>query len=125
MGNVKTITKYQTTDGLEFRQPDDAEAWQEKIDKLADSESAILGSRPDSCDWFNGSLGYIQHSIAARRLILNELKEAGATRDSGGYIGQLLSRMWCIDDAGREWGQPYFANNPDHGSSTDCYEDRR
>lgn len=28
------------------------------------------------------------------------------------YYRQCFNRFLCIDDQGREWGQPYFANNP-------------
>jgi len=124
MTSITTITKYQTTDRLEFRSLSDAEAWQAIVDAFAKVEQEILGDRVDAKDWHSGRLGYVQHSAGARNLIFGALKNAGATRDSDGAMGTLIYRANCIDSLGREWGQPYYANNPNEATNT-CYEDRR
>lgn len=124
MNTIKQITKYKTTDGLEFKSRECAEVWQRTIDCLEEVEQRVLGDRPESTGWYNGRLGYIQHHTDARDTVIRALKDAGATRDSRGAMGRLLSRAHCIDNQGREWGQQYYANHPDQASDT-CYEDRR
>ena len=33
--------------------------------------------------------------------------------DDNSPLSDAYSRLCCIDDKGREWGQPFYANNPD------------
>lgn len=90
------------------------------------------------CGFSNGD-GFVQHNkVALRKVQINLLKEMKKhinhhwiqqTIDDENvhpsYVGRLvgdygispLNKAWyrfmCIDKLGREWGQPYFATNPD------------
>lgn len=107
---------------------------------MAECAAAIrpLGSRPDSINFANGG-GYRQHTpaavVSAKSALLMILRREAkyiTLPDDGRDISALgfasriasecaapLSRAWyrldCIDHRGREWGQPYFAINPDNG----------
>lgn len=138
---MKEITKYEAIDGTEFDHEKDCL----KYEKLIETVNVIMDELPktpkdDGCNFANGK-GYIQHDKTVLRQvqikILKEVKKhikhkwVQETIDDENvhpsYVGRLiddyridpLNRAWyrfmCIDKSGREWGQPYFANNPKEG----------
>lgn len=107
---------------------------------------APMGKRPEGSDFANGA-GCIQHVPATLALVRSRLYEASRpalgwwyddqkkrhgrepvdahaswfTRMLDGKNGPLSTawyRFQCIDQSGREWGQPYFANNPDQAEDS-------
>lgn len=134
---MQTITKYKANDGKEFNSERDAISHESLLSRI-DVAMVPLGKTPkdDGCDFANGG-GFIQHSRLAvdlAKLALIELWDGDQkTKDaakisppSHSIIGRYLSdsnspiypawcRLLCIDSEFREWGQPYFAQNPSQG----------
>jgi len=136
---MKILTKYQAFDGCLF----DSEKQCVERDNLVGSLARIarnLAAVPDGCDFANGS-GYIQQSQAAVEryklalltLIEVEIKhewieETRKGRAHVSYVARLLddagpdclsvawNRLMRIDQYNREWGQPFYAINPDKGT---------
>lgn len=120
------VDRWICDDGMMYKTEADAMRHDIVIAQCREVESRVLkGARPDSCDFTNGVLGYIQHASGTRDTLFDDLKKLGATRDSDGAVGRLLSRAYCLDEQDREWGQPYYANNPQHASGQNMLEDRR
>lgn len=107
--------------------------------------------RGQSCDFENG-MGYVQHKIETILDIKRKLIKVGESTLKWWYDDQkatyntdfmqvhpswflrLLdgsdislekawSRLACIDNQGREWGQQYYANNPDKAPNKTCVKD--
>lgn len=126
---MKVITKYQAIDGREFNS--EADCLQHES-LLAQIEAILPLKAPNSCEFANGG-GYIQHSAQSIQKARKELIKLAKKIDS--YITEkthitylmrvlddmnspltsLAIRLYCIDSQYREWGQPYFAINPDKG----------
>jgi hypothetical protein len=138
---MKTILKYVAYDGREFI---DQTACQEYEDNCRAADLAVsrLPPRPkgDGCAFENGH-GYIQHDretfLKVRRLLLEQAKKESphawidqAIADETvhpswahrwisecccGQLGKAWYRILCTDSQFREWGQPFYAANPDKG----------
>lgn len=136
---VKEITKYQADDGREFKTKEDCLAHELLCDKVAGIVSN-LPDKPenDGCSFANGG-GYLQHEkhalVSAKKALLSLANEisphkwfvqsieddtahsswAGRIIDDSeklAPINKAWYRIMCVDEQFREWGQPYFANNP-------------
>jgi hypothetical protein len=141
---MKKIQKYQAEDGREFFDKKECEDYEVLCAKTIVIMSQ-LPSKPDDeyCRFSNGH-GFIQHDEAVVAKVKNELLDLIGTKiehkwieqsRSGSahpsYVGRLLddygirplstawSRLYCIDKYFREWGQPYYAINPDEGEQFD------
>lgn len=137
---MRAITQYQAFDGTVFGTEDDCRAYEVMSAKIHAAMRA-LPSKPDSSEFANGA-GYIQHDSAsineAMMGVLEQAKKYSGHRsivDSmeigfparRGIVGRIIDdccprpinmawyRFMCTDDDYREWGQPYFALNPDKG----------
>lgn len=139
---MQTITKYLADDGREFLNSDECLEY-EKDEKEIKAINAMLPEYPaDTCAFVNGG-GYIIHEEEtfnkARLLLLAKAKkyakeeydirdiihaENHNRRMNWPYerIKQLACpvslinashRIYCVDDQFREWGQPFYAFNPD------------
>ena len=135
---MKVITKYQAFDGVEFLDSGKCEAHESNC-TISDGIFSLLPATPDSCDFTNGG-GYIQHVesdlLKVRNKFLEFVKRYSdhkwiqETIDNGfdvhpSYAGRIIdectpqsiSKLWyrfmCIDSNFREWGQPYYATNPE------------
>lgn len=138
---METITKFKAIDGKEFTSEQECLKYESLIRKV-DGIMALLPPTPDNdgCSFANGD-GYIQHDKAklknAQVQILELCKDYidhkwiqqtiddESVRPS--YVGRLiddynirpLNKAWfrfmCVDKQNREWGQPYYANNPEKG----------
>jgi hypothetical protein len=104
---MRVITAYQADDGTKFFSDSACHAHEVMVTKCAAVE-ARLRPRPTS---YHGD-SYRQHPTGTRAWLTFELKVLGASRDSDGPLGRLITRLCCIDDQEREWGQPFFASNP-------------
>lgn len=137
---VTEVTVYQAIDGSKHSTRVAAQAIEEEIFAVQNA-MLCLGSKPDGTDFANGD-GYITHSesdvlLAKKQLIDLSRKylQSWMDRQTGNLIdyhpswfGRLLdgsgstalnrawSRMDCMDEQFREWGQPYFAENPSKGT---------
>ncbi len=138
---MKKITKFEAIDGKEFNDEDECLKHESLIAQV-DRIMSFLPSPPkdDSCDFVNGK-GFIQHNGAILRNAQIQLLElckeyidhkwVQNTIDDAtvhpSYVGRLLgdydirplytawNRFECIDRKKREWGQPYYAKNPQAG----------
>lgn len=137
---MEIITKYRSDDGIEFVDMQKCLDYEDLCHRV-DVIMACLLRVPaqDSCDFANGS-GYIQHSAEAvtnaRRKIIqcaNEImphkwfqQELAGEDVHASWGGRLIGEMqekclwtaWyrfsCMDANFREYGQPYYALNPEH-----------
>jgi len=143
---MKTITKYQAEDGKEFTSIAECVEYDGIINNVK-LIMADLPQRPDEtgCSFENGG-GFIQHDKAnLNRVRTNLLRQINkhikhnwidqAIEDESihhSWVGRLVSdysippfekawyRFMCIDNQGREWGQPYFASNPEKSKNQTC-----
>lgn len=137
---MQTITKYKADDGVEFLNASECELHEANCE-LAEAIMRTLPKKPDSCDFSNGG-GYVQHDaetlLKARNRFLEFVKrytdhkwiqqsiDGGMDIDcswAGRIIGECAPssiykhwcRFGCVDKSFREWGQPYYALNPEQG----------
>ena len=112
---MKRVDRWECEDGSLW---DSAERARTRDCLLAECGGLVadLGLRdtpPDGeCAFANGA-GCVQQPRGSRAGLLSFIQRKQANRDTGGPIGELMHRMRCMDDRDREWGQPYFAINPD------------
>jgi hypothetical protein len=135
---MKTITKYVANDGSEHTATD-ACLKRDVLCAAVDSVMSLIPPRFDDkgCNYSNGH-GYWQHdadrAATVRHGLLTLAKEhiphrwideslADPSVDSS-WAGRIISegpepiytawcRIQCMDKQWREWGQTYYANNPD------------
>ena len=138
---MEIITKYKAVDGKEFNREIECikyESLIETVKKIMNVLSPV--PKDDNCSFGNGH-GYLQHDSevvwGAKYQILELLKgytdhkwlqdtiDNENTHPS--YVGRIIDELnlspinsaWyrfsCIDKDNREWGQPFYANNPDKG----------
>lgn len=143
---MKIITKFVADDGTEFPEEAKAEA-HDKLIKRVELVMRPMGKIIEdyNCDFSNGS-GYIQHDISTVfdvRVALLEIansiyhhKWLLDAKSHPSWAGRIISeccpnvvygawpRICCVDVKGREWGQPFFALNPDKGTQK-CLKDNR
>jgi hypothetical protein len=126
---MKKITKYQAEDGKVFNTEKECLDY-EKIIAKVDAIMKPFGKRPDSCNFTNGS-GFLQHNDSdvskAKRQITDLGNDIFKCNANFGFIGRYFDdsgydclysawgRLSAVDNKSREWGQSYYANNPDSG----------
>ncbi len=136
---MQTIQKWQARDGAEFNSEEKCLAYEALLSQC-ESIMAPFGTRPRDAEFANGS-GFIQHDLSDFTHAKGELVKLLAERapmydytshdpatihpmsivgrifdDTGGPMSKAWSRLACFDPQGREWGQPYFALNPEKGT---------
>lgn len=146
---MKAITKYKADDGAEFVN----EAECVKHEALCAEISTVMAALPakpkdDGCEFSNGH-GFLQHDpqtfLGVRASLLRignriyphkwfDQSLADPNVDSGwagriiGETSAPLERAWrrieCTDKHYREWGQPYYARNPDKGEQVRLNSER-
>lgn len=138
---MEVITKFKAIDGQEFTSETECLKY-ELLIKRVDEVMALLPPMPkgDGCSFANGD-GYLLHDKKTLReaqvKILEICKEyidhkwiQQSIDDETvhpSYVGRLIGdhgirpidkawyRFSCVDNQSREWGQPYYANNPEKG----------
>jgi len=139
---MKTITKYKAIDGKEFSDRDECVSYELLICRVDDIMSALPPKPVDDDCSFSGGEGFLQHDKSILRKVQLQLLEimkeytdhkwiqqtiddenidpSWVARIIGEYSLHPLNNAWyrfsCIDNLSREWGQPYFANNPEKGT---------
>lgn len=128
----ETVTIYTCIDGKQFDNERSAKLYEDILWEIHSIERN-LPERPDNTDFANGH-GYIQHQMESLRqarellydlalrvhpsMIEYDFFSYGFVRaldDSNSVLGKLYYRLvTCVDADLREWGQPYFANHPEH-----------
>ncbi len=135
---MKTITKYIADDGTEFNTKLECvcrDSLISEINKIMEG----LPKRPTDTNFVNGA-GFIQHKAAifleVRRKLLELIGKhikhdwvqmaIDDPNDNPSNIGRVVdynkplctawNRIWCIDKYFKEWGQVYFAQNPNEGT---------
>ena len=132
---MKIITKYQAIDGHEF--VDEATCLNhEAILRNIEMVMSHLIKSPESYEFQNGH-GFIQQRPSDVELVKNAIIDMwmgdeqicmGARQhparlsilarifsDCNSPLQKPWHRLCCIDDCYREWGQMFFAINPDQG----------
>lgn len=130
---MKTVTIYEAPDGSRFNTQSECFSYESMLDILEAVKAPLGNATPDS----NGS-NFIQHEKAAVRKFDAAFEKVIRTyfgkecadlyhQFPRGFVWRLLSdrqhpfndavckagyRRQCIDERLREWGQPYFAANP-------------
>ena len=138
---MKAVTRYQANDGAVFVEKADCKAHESLTEDVAKIMSRLFPLPDDKgCKFANGG-GYIQHDAETFKSVREGLLRlaqrecphkwidqslADDTIDpswAGRIIGDSsvpLDRAWrrivCTDKQFREWGQPFFALNPDKGA---------
>ncbi len=142
---MKTITKFVANDNSEHM----TEVACIERDYLIAQVNEIMGTlpaRPDDkgCDFSNGD-GYWQHEPATVLAVRDALLTLARRNFAHKWLDQSLAdptvdwswaariigegprpiadawnRIGCIDKQFREWGQPYYAMNPDRAGSGRC-----
>lgn len=135
---MKTIKKYEANDGTEFN----SEAACMRHEALCTEIDEVMSSLPrrpkdNDCSFANGH-GYIQHDAETFWAVRDALLRIGRRLSKHNWIDTALadrtvhpswcarlfddissplanawSRILCTDNDLREWGQPFFAYNPD------------
>ena len=133
---MKIIIKYQAKDKREFNTEKECLVHESLLSNIQRVMSC-LHAPPDDCVKFANGLGYLQNDPADVEEAKNGIIDlwqgddaiklnARAQPAKFSILGRFFSdsncplqdpwyRLCCIDDQAREWGQPFFANNPDQG----------
>ena len=136
---MQPITRYQADDGVIFTTSAECIQYEANTQLASLIMSKLPTPTVNSCDFSNGA-GYIQHNIetviSVRNQFLRFIQQEYSThrwiQDTidgadihASYAGRIIceccpsaiSKHWyrfqCMDKQYREWGQPYFADNPD------------
>lgn len=143
---MKAVTVFETSDGCRFDTAERAEQHEAFLAVVADAMHPLGDrfrgrARNDECDFANGS-GYIHHGARTVKQVKERLLKLASEKfgraftpdqfmlacryadDNGGPLNRAFGRLMSFDDAGREWGQPYFVFNPGVAKNV-CLEDRR
>jgi hypothetical protein len=68
--------------------------------------------------WIKGFDQHFDHRPVNRRGIIGRIFGDYSSNDQNiNYLNSIWYRLMCIDESGKEWGQPYFAVNPDKGKN--------
>jgi hypothetical protein len=137
---MRAITKYKADDGVEFFNAAECGKHETNCNEAARIMEQ-LPAHPKGCDFTNGS-GYVQHDKDTLLKVRNEFLEfakrytdhrwiqetidkgfgahpSAAGRVLGEVLPRSIDKHWgrfcCIDTEFREWGQHYFALNPEAG----------
>lgn len=133
---METVIKYKAFDGREFFEREEAAEHETNLTE-AQEIMAKLPAKPEGCDFTNGR-GYIQHDNSVLDVKIEFLEfvkrytdhhwiqqtiddetvhSSYASRIIGECAPNSIDRMWtrftCMDNRLREWGQPFYADNPD------------
>jgi len=139
---VKKITVCVANDGCRFDSERDCLAYEKFAVRVARVMKLFppLPKGKGNCDFENGH-GYIQHDAVVLKKVKDQLLDLiGEKMDHPwikqtkerknihpSWVGRLVSdmgnkplsdawyRIGCIDKKNREWGQQFFANNPEKG----------
>lgn len=129
---MERISLFKTADGKTFSTPEEALKYESIMREVQNFLLAFAEN--EDIDFSNGD-GYIQHPIGTRDKMGKKLVElynrwfkpeepfinfsyylARLIDDSSmKCLNHLSYRIMCIDREDREWGQPYFADNPGTG----------
>lgn len=139
---MRTTIKYVANDGYEFNTERHCIEHENLLLKIEDAHR-LLGKRPEeeeeTCNFANGG-GYVKHSkkeiLAFKKALIALCKKHVGDEvfklplnkiHPGGFASRVLSetnlrlyeawsRLCCIDEFDREWGQPFYALNPHKGT---------
>jgi hypothetical protein len=134
---MKIITRYIADDGREFNSGTDCKQYEdecEEVNKIMNRLKPV----PDDIGFVNG-MGYrkqepfeVRHvtekliQLAAKKfnrpeLASSHISHAHRVADDADHktLCRALNRLQCIDNQSREWGQQYFARNPEKGTQAE------
>jgi len=133
---MEKVTKYVAKNGREFLSREECENHEVLLNEI-EYTMKLLVEVPSDCDFANGG-GYIQQDLGkveeVKKLLMSLISEhhSNLSSESGYYvIGRTLDdsqsvlyspyiRLFAeIDEKGREWGLPYYRNNP-HKAKNIC-----
>lgn len=131
---MKIINKYKALDDSIFNTEKECIKYEEILHEVNSILNNLPKIKDEDCKFTNGE-GYIQHNPNIKKDLETDIvrlsnkyfkpKELfvkfnyylGRVIDDSGMscLNKLSYKLMCIDDKNREWGQPYFAINPDKG----------
>lgn len=137
---MQAITKIQAVDGKLFDNEADCVKHEKMIEEIKATMST-LNPIPTDCEFSNGD-GFIRQDISTVSKAMVHIADiAGIEKrpefindpfacrfgiigrfiDDGGnaHLWRAWSRFMNMDHLGREWGQSYFARNPEKGKQKD------
>lgn len=135
---MERISKYKAIDGSVFNTEQECLSYESLIERV-NAIMRPLGTRPDDTNFTNGG-GYIQHDSRVVAIAKEEITELaiktfkidrnvnffiiGRYCDDCGSkcLYSAWSRLNCCDKNNREWGQGYYAINPDKGTQKPYHE---
>lgn len=135
---MNIITKYKAVDGKEFVTELECRNHESHIEQASEVNKILPSAVDDNCSFVNGD-GFIQQSpediaqfkksladlIGQKmgeevklKFLFNSRGIAGRIIDDSGetYIYKLMTRLHCIDEQNREWGQVFYAIHPERAS---------
>lgn len=136
---MRTVIKYVADDGVEFTSKGKALLRDAQLKEMKRIMS-ILKPIPDTVSFMNGE-GYVQQELDSVSIVKNRLLDMASEISDipkdvvarareidplksiiGRYFDDMNSilngawyRLCCIDENGREWGQPYYVIHPSNG----------
>lgn len=150
---MEIVTRFKAIDGREFTIKEECRNYELLIERVHNIMALLPKTPEDDCtnNFCNGD-GFIQHDKnelrSAKIKILELCKEyikhdwiQQAIDDENAdpsYVDRLIGeqsnisplnsawyRFMCIDKMNREWGQPYYALNPERGKMIQLNEQRK
>lgn len=144
---MEKILMFKSNDGELFKTKQKCENHETKINKIKKVMSTLNElPKKNNCNFANGD-GFVRQNIeVVCKAMIDIVNIAGIKKHPdfisnpfncrrgsiGRYIddsgNSILYRAWyrfmCMDDECREWGQPYYAINPDKGQQIDRTNER-
>ena len=125
---IEQRTYYVADDGVEFRDWGEAHTYEKLLLACNGLQNRIGPVVIDDHLKFANGAGYVQRNLSEVELVRDGLKllangqhPRAYYEDSGKWaLRRLHYRLDCIDDHGREWGQPYYPNQNRY--RLDCIE---
>jgi hypothetical protein len=134
-----TVNYYVAPDGKKFTSKKEALKYEKTYDEVMEVYKTIP-KRPDNIEFLNGE-GWIQHKPGTYKMFEEKLvkitnkcynlkgKDAFKGMNyalvrmvndgDAGILDKMVSRLMCMDNkTEREYGQPYYANNPKEARGT-------
>jgi hypothetical protein len=126
--SIEEIKQFKTADGSVFNYLDEATKYNELLGKCDEIEQSLV-SRPDDIEYQNGA-GWLQHPEGTKITFSDSIMKlynewfkkdddnityiVGRIIDDNDIrcLNHLLFRWECMSEEDREYGQPYYSNNP-------------
>lgn len=120
---MKAVIVYESNDGHQFQSDAECIEYEALKTVLQHTEAMLRKAIEGNLNFSGGVETYLSAELAAkyrecpRGIVGRFLSDGGGPKYDA--ICRLWNRRYAIDDQGREWGQPFFAFNPDKGTQVE------